>query len=305
MRAAFLGTPSAAVPSLAALLEIADVELVVTRPNRPKGRSLRDAEPPVKAAASEWGLRVEQPESGPDLVAALEERDLDVALVVAYGRILSARALAATRVGFVNVHFSLLPRWRGAAPVERAILTGDDVTGVSLMHIDEGLDTGAIINAHETEIGEEETAGSLTGRLASLGASMVTEVLPDFVHGRRNPAPQIEAGVLYADRLTSADARLDPADSAVLAARQVRAFHPRPGAWTTVEGKRLRVLDASYVAADVEPGHIEVDAGYPVMGFSDGGLVLTVVQPAGKRPQPGAAWVSGRRGAPAVVDETG
>ncbi|HZJ48427.1 MAG TPA: methionyl-tRNA formyltransferase, partial [Acidimicrobiia bacterium] len=194
MRSVFLGTPSAAVPSLAALIDVTDVELVVTRPDRARGRSGKPAPPPVKVAAFEWGIPVSQPDGRSDLERVLREADADVGVVVAYGRILTAAALDSFPSGFVNVHFSLLPRWRGAAPVERAILSGDDATGVTLMQIDEGLDTGPVIAAIETPIGSDETGGSLSGRLSYLGALMIDDTIPDFLAGNLETAPQLRTG---------------------------------------------------------------------------------------------------------------
>ncbi len=302
MRAAFLGTPAAAIPSLASLLQTATVDVVVTRPDRPRGRGRRVGEPPVKAAAREWGLDVAQPASTDELRAALAGRELDVAVVVAYGRILAPDVLEMTRVGFVNVHFSLLPRWRGAAPVEWAILAGDDVTGVSLMLIDEGVDTGPVIAAHETAITDDETGGSLTGRLADLGAVLLGEVLHDFVNGNRMPAPQIEAGATRAPLLSTEDAHLDIEGEAFAEARKVRAFHPRPGAWISVDGTRLKIFAANPGDLGVDAGTMEVVEGLPVVGLASGTLTLLRLQPAGRGAMGGAEWAHGRRNEPGVVD---
>ena len=302
MRTAFLGTPAAAIPSLAALLQIADVDFVVTQPDRPKGRGRLPTESPVKLAALEWGLPLHQPASHHELLAVMSGRGLDVAVVVAYGRILRPDVLATTRVGFVNVHFSLLPRWRGASPVERAIVTGDEITGVTLMLIDEGLDSGPVITAKETDIEEGETGGNLTARLADLGGLLLSEVLADFVAGHRVPAAQIEAGALSAPRLTTEDARLDPTREAAALERAVRAFHPRPGAWLSIAGIRTKLLAARVVQEPVEIGRIEVIDGRPVLGCHSEGLELVSVQPSGKRVVTGIEWANGRRGEPATVD---
>lgn len=302
MRAAFLGTPSAAVPALAALLDVADVVLVVTQPDRARGRSGRPAPPPVKLAAQEWGLPIAQPADAASLEDAIRSvPDLDVGIVVAYGRILRTDVLTATRVGHVNVHFSLLPRWRGAAPVERALLAGDALTGVSLMHLDEGLDTGPIISVIETPIAEDETGGTLTARLSHLGANLLSDSLPSFMAGALQPAAQISAGATFAARLRPDEAHLDHERPAPVLERQVRAFNPRPGAWLTADGDRLKVLAATVVPLAPAAGSIEGVDGTPVLGTSDGGLRLDVVQPAGKGVQPGSAWLNGRRGAPAAA----
>lgn len=302
MRAVFLGTPSAAVPSLAALVDVADVSLVVTRPDRPKGRNRRPAPSAVKLAALDWGFPLAQPVDGAELRDALSSRPFDIGVVVAYGVILDREALAATRVGFVNVHLSLLPRWRGAAPVERAILAGDPVTGVSLMKLDEGLDTGPIISVMETPIAEDETGGSLTSRLSHLGARLLAESLPDYVRGALHPAEQIGTGATYARRLEPSEGLLDPGEAAALLARRVRAFHPRPGTWVGVEGHRLAVTGAA-IAEDSPPvGRIVAIGGDPVLGTADGGLTLLTVRPEGRKPQSGRAWMNGRRGEPVDVD---
>ncbi len=302
MRAAFLGTPAAAVPALAALLDIADVPLVVTRPDRPRGRSGRAVPPAVKQAATEWGLPVAQPETAGDLARVIGEAELDVGVVVAYGRILRPDALAATRIGFVNIHFSLLPHWRGAAPVERAMLAGDERTGVSLMWLDEGMDTGPIISVIETPIAEDETGGSLTARLSHLGAMLLADALPGFVSGSLHPADQIDTAATHAAPLSAAEGRLDPTRSAADLARQVRALWPRPGSWVAVGGSRLKIIAAEALDQGPPCGEIVPVAGAPVLGTGSGGLALLTVQPAGKRPQPGSVWMNGRRGVPTQVD---
>lgn len=302
MRAAFLGTPAAAIPALSALTEVADVELVLTRPDAARGRSSRLSPPPVKRAAVEWGLEVAQPADDGALIAALAGRDLDVAVVVAYGRILSSAALDTTRVGFVNLHFSLLPRWRGAAPVERAILAGDQVTGVSLMVLDEGLDTGPVIAVVETAMDDSDTGGVLTARLAHLGAGLLSAVLPDYMAGKRGPAPQIAAAATHAGRLSTGEARLDSAADVTTTLRKVRAFNPRPGAWLGLDGERLKVWAASAAGADVPRGSIVAVDGTPVLGVADGAVALDRVQAAGKKAAGGADWLRGRRDGPLIVD---
>lgn len=302
MRAAFLGTPSAAVPTLAALVDVVDVALVVTRPDAARGRSGTKIAPPIKTAAGEWGLPVAQPATHRDLFAVLSDHAIDLGVVVAYGRILRPEVLALPRYGFLNVHFSLLPRWRGAAPVERAILAGDSITGVSLMALDEGMDTGPVIAVRETPIAQAETGGTLTARLSYLGAELLDDTFPGFVSGARVPAPQIEAAATHAAPLTVAEARVDLQQTAAAAQRVVMAFNPRPGAWTMVAKDRLKIWQASVSEEDVSVGHIEVRDGRPVLGFWDGALELVEVQPAGKRPMPGTDWARGRQGAGAIVD---
>jgi methionyl-tRNA formyltransferase len=302
MRVAFLGTPAAAIPTLAALLDIATVDLVVTRPDRPRGRSRRPAAPEVKAAAKEWGLPVAQPASHDALQEVLAGCAPDLAVVAAYGRIVRPATLAVPRIGFVNVHFSLLPRWRGAAPVERAILAGDDSTGVSLMLMEEGLDTGPVIAAAETDIEPDETGGMLTGRLAHLGAHLLHDALPAFAAGDLHPAPQMETGAVSAPMLSTAEARIEPGLDSEVVHRMVRAFHPRPGAWLSAAGERLGVLETAPSGEVIDVGCIDIVGGVPYLGLHDGSLELRTVQPAGKRALSGRDWANGRRGEGAVLD---
>ena len=302
MRAAFLGTPASAVPSLAALVDVADVEVVITRPDAARGRSQRVMPPPVKIAAAAWGLEVSQPDSATRLLEALSSRSLDIGVVVAYGRILSPEILATTSSGFVNVHFSLLPRWRGPAPVERAILAGDETTGVTLMVLEEGIDTGPVVSVIETPISDDETGGSLTARLSYLGATLIDDVLPNFVAGSQQPAAQIEAAATDAPRLKKSEARLTVDLTSDAAVRSVRAFNPRPGAWVSLDGSRLKILVASESPETPEPGHIVVVGGEPVLGLNSGGVRLESVRPAGKNVVSGRDWVNGRRGRGGVID---
>ena len=299
MRAAFLGTPAASVPSLAALGGIADIVLVVTQPDAAKGRSSKPVPPALKVAATQWGLPVAQPQSHRELTGALSGADLDIAVVVAYGRILRPAALESTRLGFVNVHFSLLPRWRGAAPVERAILAGDARTGVTLMLLDEGMDTGPLLGAVETEITDDETGGSLTGRLAYDGARLLSHVLPEYARGRVHPAPQMEGGATHAARLETLEAQIISDTSAAMALRMIRAFNPRPGAWCIIDGVRTKVWSAEAAVAPVSEGGIDIVDGAPVLGLAGGALTLTRLQPAGKRSLSGLEWANGRHGASA------
>ncbi len=302
MRAVFLGTPAAAIPPLAALFDVADVPLVITRPDAVRGRSGRPSPPPVKVAAQEWGIEVAQPAGSRALLEAVRKEPFDVGVVVAYGRILDANVLAQTRVGFVNLHFSLLPRWRGAAPVERCLLAGDDVTGVSFMLLDEGMDTGPIISAVETPVADDETGGSLTARLSYLGGELLSEALPDFMAGLLQPAAQISAAATYAARLHRDEGLLDPEDSTVELDRRIRAFRPRPGAWVNAAGERLKIWEARPAEGEMAPGRIEVRRHGVLMGTGDGALQLARVQPAGKRAMDALAWMHGRRDEPLDVD---
>ena len=296
IRAGFLGTPAAGVPTLAALMEVALVEFVVTQPDRPRGRGQSRDASPVKIAAGEWGLRVHQPDSNDELLELFQGAGLDVAVVVAYGRILQPELLSSVKRGFVNVHFSLLPRWRGAAPVERAILAGDRFSGISLMVLDEGMDTGPVIAAAETEIAEYETAGELTGRLAALGADVLRDHLEDYIHEKLLPARQMQTGATTAPRLTTAEARLECSMGPREFARAVRAFNPRPGGWMRGQGTRLKIFEVGPASAVVPVGEIRVIDGRPILGVDEGAVELIEMQEAGKARLTGKAWANGRKG---------
>ncbi len=302
MRSVFLGTPASAVPSLAALLDVTDVELVITQPDRPRGRSGTPVAPPVKRAAEQWGLRIQQPNDKDELWRNLSQLPFEIGLVVAYGTILEPRVLELPPFGYLNVHFSLLPRWRGAAPVERAIMAGDEKTGVSLMLLDEGVDTGPVVAVVETPITDDETGGSLTGRLSYLGGMIVNDAVPEYLAAQLEPAPQIDAGVTNAPLLDPSEARIDGSWAADAVDRAVRAFHPRPGAWVMIDGVRHKLLEVEHTDAFVEPGSFEEVDGEPAAGFAEGSLLLVTLQPAGRPVQSGSAWLNGRRGAGGKID---
>ena len=298
MRAVFYGTPALAVPSLATLTSVAEVVLVTTNPDRPRGRSGRPHPSPVKEAAASWGLAVSQPARSDDDLARIGELAPDVAVVVAYGQMISPALMAIPPAGFVNVHFSLLPRWRGASPVVRAILAGDAATGVSLMQMDAGWDTGPVIETAEVPLTGRETAGSLSATLAAVGARLLGDALPGFVAGDLAARAQPDAGATAAARIRVEEAFVDPARhtrQAVL--RAIRAFDPAPGAWTTADGERLKLWAAAPSDAEApEPG-LAIAAGDRVLlGAPDGAVELFEVQPAGKPRMSAAAWMRGRRG---------
>ena len=300
MGAIFLGTPAAAVPSLAALAQAEDVDVVITMPDRPRGRSQTLTPSPVKIAALAFGFTVEQPESSYALLSLVEYSNSSVGLVVAYGRLLSSDVLTALPKGFLNVHFSLLPRWRGAAPVERAIAHGDEVTGVTLMKIDEGLDTGPVVAERSTAISDDDTGGSLTARLAHIGAVLVDDTLPGYLSGSRNPVPQISSGVSHAAKLSKADAQITYEMSVVDAHRFARAFTPRPGAWVATDQGSLRILDSRISEEQAQDlGVIGFVGDRVLLGCLDGSLELKTVQPEGRQPMRAGAWMNGRRGEPA------
>lgn len=304
-RAVFYGTPAEAVPILAALLEVAEVALVVTQPDRARGRSKRPQPSPVKVAAEAWGLPVAQPQrasADPDTIRALAP---DVAVVAAYGQLLRPALLEVPQAGFINVHYSLLPRWRGASPVVRAILAGDETTGVSIMQIDEGLDTGPVFATAGTAIRWGETGGELTARLAALGARLLADTLPGIVEGTLPAAPQDGDLATAAAKVKTEEAFIDPARHSTEAVlRAVWAFAPKPGAWGMVGGERLKVhaVGATEIRGLAAPGAVESVGGEVVLGTRDGAVVLQRVQPAGRGPMTAAEWMRGRRGEPARFD---
>jgi len=294
VRVAYFGTPDDAVPPLRALVDAGhDVALVVTQPDRRRGRGTATTPSPVKAAAEELGLAVRTPDRARELVDELAELRAEAGVVVAFGQLLPASVLATTRLGFLNLHFSLLPRWRGAAPVERAILAGDAETGVCVMALDEGMDTGPVYRRVATPIGEHETAGELRARLVEVGTPLLVEtvaLLPDL-----EPAPQ-SGEATHAAKLEVDEFRLDWTRPATELDRIVRAGNPRPGAWTELDGQRLKVLrSVPGDAADGEPGTMRDDG---VVTTANGGLQLLEVQPAGKAVMSTSAWRAGRRGTP-------
>lgn len=291
MRLAFFGTPAVAVPVLQAVHAAGhDVALVVTQPERRRGRGGTTGPSPIQAAAEQLGLTVRTPGRAREVRDELVAAGVRAGVVAAFGQLLPPTLLEAIPLGLVNVHLSLLPRWRGAAPVERAILAGDTETGVSIMRIDEGLDTGPVFTTVATAVGPDETAGELTGRLVELGIGPLLDVLPTLE--TTTPIPQTGEPT-YAEKLTVDEFHLDPARPARELHRRVRAGNPRPGAWLVVDGKRLKVLRS----------HVEGGRGAPgfLMGpgaeltTADGFLVFDEVQVEGKRPMTGDAWLAGFR----------
>lgn len=298
-RVVFMGSPMFAVPTLRALAAHYPVVGVVTQPDRPAGRGKKLTPPPVKTVAQELGLPVMQPRRlrAPEAFAQLQAWAPDLIVVAAYGQILRPNVLALPRYGCLNVHASLLPRWRGASPIQHAILAGDRETGVTIMLMDEGLDTGPILSQRAIPIAPEDTGATLSEKLASLGAELLLETLPAYLSGALQPRPQPEEGVTYAPLLKKEDGRLDCHQPAEVLARQVRAFDPWPGTFLTPwRGGALKVLEAVAVQElSPGPGVRLVWQGFPAVGTSAGILVLRRVQPAGKRPMPGDAFLRGAR----------
>ena len=296
----FFGTPEWAVPSLQALVSAgADVPLVVTNPDRPAGRKLELQPPPVKQAALEAGLEVAHPDKAraPELHERLTALDPDVATVVAYGKILPGSLLAIPRRGFVNLHFSLLPAYRGAAPVQRALMDGATTTGVTIMVLTEGMDEGPILDAAETPVGADETAGELGERLARSGADLLVDTLERYVAGTLVAREQDHEIATYAPKVTPDEARIDWAMTAAQIHNHVRALNPAPGAWTTFRGARIKVLAVRSAAGEAPPGLL-LDGDDLVVGTGAGALALTEVQQAGKRRMSGAELARGLRPAP-------
>lgn len=292
----FLGTPAASVPSLRAVASITNLKLVVTRPDKPRGRSGRARPSPIKEAATELDIPVVQPFHREELEEMLTAAaPFDVGVVVAFGMILRPAALAVARTGFVNVHFSVLPRWRGAAPIERAILAGDTDTGATLMVVEEGLDTGPVLAVANTAIGPHETAGELTARIAHLGAQLLSRNLIPYEEGRLIPHPQDFAHATYAARISTDEAVVSAAWPAAEILRAVRAYSPRPGA-RFAEGT-LKVWEARPAPVDALPaGFLDFDGHRLLMGTGDDPIELIEIQPAGGKRMSGSAWARGRQG---------
>jgi methionyl-tRNA formyltransferase len=296
----FMGTPEFAVPTLEALAEQHEVTGVVTQPDRPGGRGRKCTPPPVKETALALGIEVFQPRSlrSPDVIAHLAAWQPDVIVVAAFGQIVPPPVLDLPPHGCLNVHASLLPRYRGAAPISAAIAAGDDETGVTIMQMDEGLDTGPIVSQARQPIGPEDTTGTLTAALAQLGAQLLIETLPGWLAGSVEATPQDEAQATHCRMLTKEDGEIDWNAPATALDRQVRASDPWPGAYTTWHGRRLKVVRArprpGWRGAG-QPGQvIELERGIGV-ATGEGALELIEVQLAGKKAVDVAAFVRGQR----------
>ena len=301
-RALFFGTPDFAVPCLDALAKIADIVCVITQPDRPKGRGLELAPPPVKVRAMALGVPVLQPVKvrTPEFAAELRALDAELAVVVAYGRILTRAVLDAPRRGCLNVHGSLLPRWRGAAPIQWAIASGDAETGVCLMQMDEGLDTGPVLARRALPIGPNETAGELAERLSQLGAQLLTEELPRYLAGLLGAVPQADAGMTLAPILEKTHGAIDWSKRAQQAHDLVRGMTPWPGAYTRLAAGATLKVHATHVTADAgmsaAPGtvlHADRASGL-VIACGEGALALDAVQPEGKRRMATTDYLAGR-----------
>lgn len=301
MRLLFAGTPAPAVPSLMALVASShEVVAVLTRPDAPVGRGRRLGRSPVAVAADEAGIPVLQPRSLSDteVVSQLREWRPDVCPVVAYGALIREPALSVPALGWVNLHFSLLPAWRGAAPVQHAIWNGDDVTGASTFLIEEGLDTGPVFGTMIESIGSRDTAGDLLARLATTAADLLVATMDGLESGVLTPVPQPADGVSHAPKLSVADAQVNWGTPAFAVDRQVRACTPAPGAWTQFRGSRVKLgpVLPTHTRSNHPAGTL-VATGRNTWGVATATdlVELGTVQPAGKKPMAAADWLRGLR----------
>jgi methionyl-tRNA formyltransferase len=309
LRLGFAGTPEFAVPALDALIDRFGVCGVFTQPDRPAGRGQALHASPVKSRAEERGVAVHQPQTfkSPEALALLRSLELDALVVAAYGLILPPAALALPRFGCINIHASLLPRWRGAAPIQRALLAGDRQTGITIMRMEAGLDTGPMMRTRALEIGTRDTAKTLQDRLARLGAELVCETLEALIEGRVHEERQPGQGVTYAGKISKDEAAIDWRKEAAQVERQVRAFNPWPVAETGLDGARVRIWEAEVRDADGR------DANWPADGAAPPGTVLAAtpdgievacgigslrilrLQLAGRKPLAAREFIQGRR----------
>ena len=305
MRLVFAGTPTVAARTLEQLLDHTEHEVVavISRPDAPVGRSKRPVPSPVASLALERGIELLRPERAgdPQLVARLTELAPEACPVIAYGALLPQRVLDIPVHGWLNVHYSLLPRWRGAAPVQRAILAGDEVTGVSVFRLVAAMDAGPVFATAQVSIAPDETSGELLDRLTPLGAELLVATLDQVAAGEASPEPQPDEGMTIGPKLTVTDAALDWSLSAEELSRLVRACNPAPMAWTTYADERFRVLRAEPAAEPVDtdslpPGELGLERRQVLVGTGAGALRLLEVQPQGKRPMPATAWANGLRG---------
>ena len=310
MRLVFAGTPQAAVPSLEALIGSRHtVVAVVTRPDAPAGRGQRLAASPVAERARQAGLEVLQPgrPADPDFLARLDEIAPDCCPVTAYGALVPGAALRIPRQGWVNLHFSLLPAWRGAAPVQHAILHGDEVTGASTFLLVPELDAGPVFGVVTEVVKPSDTAGDLLARLAVSGADLLVATMDGIEAGGLGARPQPRDGISHAPKIGRADARVDWTAPALAVDRLIRACTPAPGAWTTLNGATVKLGPVSMPGRDdvgrpaLTPGEVMVDRGQVLAGTGSAPVALGDVQPAGKRRMTAAEWLRGIRSSRVVL----
>mgnify|MGYP006278405215 CR=1 FL=1 len=291
MRIAFAGTPEAAVPTLSALLSSThSVKFVITRPDAPKGRGRVLTASPVAQLAAQHNLEVVK--TSKLIEVADRVKDLDAVIVVAFGGLVPKELLDVPKHGWINVHFSLLPHWRGAAPVQHAIMAGDDVTGVTTFRIDEALDTGPMFAYVTTSIGQNETAGALLERLAIEGANLAVATLNNVEQGSMLPLEQPLDGVTYAPKITTDDARINWNDPALAVSRKIRAVTPNPGAWTTAHDERYKLgpVKLATEITNFKPGHVGFVDGKVYVGTGSHAVVLDQIQIPGKTFTDSANW---------------
>ncbi|MEC3862921.1 methionyl-tRNA formyltransferase [Mesobacterium sp. TK19101] len=292
MRIVFMGSPEFSVPVLEALVDAGhEIAAVYCQPPRPAGRGKKDRPTPVQARAEALGLPVRHPErlKSPEDQADFAALNADVAVVVAYGLILPQAVLDAPAFGCLNIHASLLPRWRGAAPIHRAILSGDRETGICIMQMEAGLDTGPVLLRETTPIGAEETTADLHDRLSAMGAALIVQALDRLPE--LTPEPQPEDGVTYAAKIDKAEAQIDWTRPAVEVDRQIRGLSPFPGAWTTLQGERVKLLK-SRLADGTGPAGAALDDTLRI-ACGDGAIQVTMAQKAGKGAQDAATFLRG------------
>jgi methionyl-tRNA formyltransferase len=298
LRVVFMGSPEFSVPTLRRLAEEYAVVGVVTQPDRPAGRGRVLTPPPVKVLAQSLGIEVIQPEKlrEPEAQAQLQAWAPDLIVVTAFGQILRKSVLELPRYGCINVHASLLPRWRGAAPIQAAILHGDARTGTTIMVMDPGVDTGPTLAEQPMDILVEDTAGSLGERLSSAGAYLLIRTLPGYLNGSIHPQPQDDSQATYAPMLKKEEGLLDFTQPAAALERRVRAFNPWPGAFIDWQGQPLKIHRAhSLPCSQPSPGLRCIVDGLPAISTGQDCLVLDEVQPAGKRPMPARDFLRGNR----------
>ena len=292
-----MGSPDFSLPSLQALVNNYDVVGVITQPDRASGRGRELKPPPVKALAQELNIPIMQPEKlkQPEAMEQLLGWAPDLIVVAAFGQILKKDVLDLPKYGCVNVHASLLPRWRGAAPINAAVLHGDEETGVTIMQMDVGLDTGPMLAKRSVRIKPDDTAGSVFQTLSTLGADLLLETLPDYLTGKIQPEPQPDEGATYAPMLKKEDGKLDFAHDVHDLERRVRAFNPWPGTFMDFEGTNLKVHRAHVEQGNASAGQRLIVENQPAVGARGGVLILDEVQPAGKKPMDGKSFMSGAR----------
>lgn len=301
IKVVFMGSPDFALPCLSGLAAARNYQVVgvVTQPDRASGRGRELKAPPVKKLALELNIPIIQPEKlhGIEVLQKLQAWKPEIVVVAAFGQILQKDILDLPRYGCINVHASLLPRWRGAAPINAAILAGDKETGVTIMQMDVGLDTGPMLAKKSIRIRRDDTAGSVFQALSTLGADLLLETLPHFISGKLIAVPQPAEGATYAPMLKKEDGLLDFTRPAVELERRVRAMNPWPGAWFEWMGNLLKVLRASVASEDksVASGSRFTVEGRPAVQSAEGVLILDEVQPAGRKMMSGKAFLSGAR----------